>query len=206
MATLEGPGVNKSVCPACGQPCWKKELKRNCTINNLVDVVRCGLDSLPRRNAQLAAACEGLKEQLGAVLPAAAGADTRSGADPAAPRASSGRRRSAKPRQLGRPVPQEERPQHEQHGQLRSAGVPAMAAAAALTAPDQAAGTAAATKAVAQQAGNASAVAPGRDGAAPITPGIVEYDSDWEARVRLLFRCVTQDVSCPSFVCPGIMC
>ena len=43
--TLEGPGVVKSECPACGKPAWKNDLERNHTYGALVEHVR-GMERL----------------------------------------------------------------------------------------------------------------------------------------------------------------
>ncbi|KAL4457738.1 hypothetical protein ABPG75_012603 [Micractinium tetrahymenae] len=194
--TLEGPGINKSVCPQCSQPCWKKELHRNYTFNSLVGPLERAVASVQSGSgdeAALAAACDHLRQQLGAAQPAAASRGGQNAPDPVAARPPSGRRRSAKPRRRGRSVPEEEQqqqgppaqPQQEQPGQLEPALVSAAAAAAAAAAaPEKVeAGAAAEAAARAAQAGVAAAGAPGPDGAAPITPEPVVYDSDWEARM-----------------------
>eukprot|EP00884_Botryococcus_braunii_P007197 jgi/Botrbrau1/16479/Bobra.0142s0073.1 len=40
LGTLEGPGINKSQCPICGEPAWKKDLRFNVLYQSLVNALR----------------------------------------------------------------------------------------------------------------------------------------------------------------------
>lgn len=201
--TLEGPGINKSVCPQCGQPCWKKDLVRNHTLNGLVDCLEQALADLKHDSSSIAAqdaACERLRQQLGAALPAAAGVGERSRGDPAAAEPHSGRRRSAKPRRRGRSVPEEEQP--AQPSPADTAG-----GAAAAAPQKEKAEPAAEAAAAAQEAAGAAAATPGPDGAAPTTPEPADYDSDWEARVRqLLAAFLVHTARRPACTCCCSLC
>jgi hypothetical protein len=38
-ATMEGKGINKSQCPACKMPAWKKDLRKNCTYETAIETI-----------------------------------------------------------------------------------------------------------------------------------------------------------------------
>ena len=46
---LDGPGIYKSVCPACDKPCYAKDMSRHYKLRNLVELVCQMLIALPAR-------------------------------------------------------------------------------------------------------------------------------------------------------------
>ena len=79
LATLEGPGITQSECPVCKQPGWKKDLRFNHVLNNVVERVGCMLQLLEMPAGEAAAVEAVLSSDA-----AAAAARVSAAAEPAA--------------------------------------------------------------------------------------------------------------------------